>query len=154
MQKKRKTTLMNLKEPIQTVSSYANYADEMMIVPIALNKRSPYEIIAHLMLWDSFVLKKRLPQILHGYQLEEKVDEAALIEKVQNYTRKNTPSEVFQHFIEVRKILVNQVEHLSEEEWYEEFIVRGTTMNLFSYIGELIKHDQHHLKQIELFLKN
>lgn len=150
----RKDTLFYLREAIQKVTTYMTYPEEIMIVPIALNKRSPYEIVAHLMIWDGFVLKKRLPQILHDVQRQEVMKESAFVEKVQKYIRKNTPTEVFHQFIEVRKILLQQLEHLTEDEWYDEFLLADKKINLFTYMKEMIKHDDHHFKQIEAFLEN
>lgn len=148
----RNELLYNLREGILKVSSYATYPDYVMVEPIALNKRSVYEIVAHLMIWDSFILKKRLPQLLHQLEFTEIVKEAILVEKVSEYTKKHLPIEVFLQFIEVRRIFLQQLEKLSEEEWLVEFIVREVEVNLLNYIAEITKHDQHHFKQIETFL--
>lgn len=101
-----KNELLNdLREGILKVSSYAEYPNQVMIEPIALNKRSIYEIIAHLMVWDSFVLKKRLAQLLHQIEFKEVVNEEVFVEKVDAYTKKNTPTEVFLQFIKQPRTL-------------------------------------------------
>lgn len=150
----RTAILLNLREGIRKVSFYSTFADEQMNFPIALNKRAPYEIIAHLMVWDSFMLKNRLPQLVHHLELQGVFKEKNFIEKVKEYSEKNTPTEVFRQFIKVRGILIQQLEKVTEEQWYETFVLRDTTLNLFSYMNETVKHDQHHFKQIDVFLES
>lgn len=150
---KRDELLYDLREGIIKVSAYAKYPDYVMVEPIALNKRSSYEIIAHLLIWDSFVLKKRLPQLLLQLEFKEIVKEATLVEKVNEYTKNKTPTEVFLQFIEVRRILLQQLEKVSEADWLADFTVREVNINLLNYIAEISKHDRHHFKQIDTFLK-
>lgn len=120
--------------------------------PIADGKWSIAQMVMHLAEWDRFIRSERLPHMKKGAHLDPlpEVDEfnRRAIDKAEAL---DFPAIVNQA-IEERRMLKQQLESATSEQWNAVFYVDEKEMNMGRYFGDLTKHDAHHFKQIDTFL--
>lgn len=145
--------IQELRKSTQRVMDYEVYSNSILQTPINDSKWSPYEIVGHLAGWDSFMLKKRIPQLILNLDFIEDFEVENNNKRQNEYVTKLTPHENLQRFIQVRKLLITQIQNISQENWQKEFIINDEKWNFTKFFNAVIEHDDHHLNQIDEFLK-
>jgi hypothetical protein len=138
------------------VLSLQTMEDSLWLEPIAEGKWSTGEIIAHLTVWDRFVLEKRLPYMKPGAELTfGKEDVQAINESAASYARFHaSKATIIDEFANMREALLQHLNEIEENDFLAEFRINEKPRTLSRYIQGLIEHDEHHRKQIEDFLQS
>jgi uncharacterized damage-inducible protein DinB len=127
--------------------------EETLIKETEPNKWSIREIIGHIYYWDKFLLDVMVPQMLEGASLPEFPDHDSYNEKAMKHIIKFTSTkELLDEFALIRERLLHKIEALPED---TAFTI-GKGKRSFSperFLAMFVEHDDHHIKQIEAFLK-
>lgn len=142
-----------MRESIQKVIGYIDYSDCILRTSMDQGKWSIFETIGHLTAWDQFILKKRLPYLLHGVPLPPLQDVHIHIEKYMKSIRQIPTYEILRYFIQVRKMLVTQVMQMSDEDWQKIVRIGQTEQTMAQYFQQLIEHDEKHFRQMDAYLQ-
>ncbi|MFS1512214.1 DinB family protein [Chengkuizengella sp. SCS-71B] len=125
---------------------------ETIYQPIAENKWSIAEIISHLMFWDRYILQERIPIMVPNASLKSDVNVNEMNNKASEYTRSEVSfNEIIDSLIDCRESIVSILEEKSEEELSSTFKINDKELNLISYFKGTLKHDAHHMQQINHF---
>ncbi|MCA0989047.1 DinB family protein [Guptibacillus algicola] len=137
-----------LEETVKQVS------EEMFFSPIKENKWSIAEIVAHLRVWDNFLLEERLPFIQNEARLEKNsVSVENTNSKAAKYANSGkSQSELIKETILERQKVVEKLQEFTPKEWEYTFYIDKYPLCLTSYIKGLVEHDHHHKLQIEVFM--
>lgn len=149
--KERIITLM--RGSIQRVIRYIDLSDCLLRIPMEVDKWSIFETIGHLTAWDQFILKKRLPYLIHELPLPSLQDVDGHIEKYMKSIRQIPTYEILRYFIQVRKMLVTQIMQMSDEDWQKIVRIGQKEYTMTQYFQQLIEHDEKHFRQIESYLQ-
>lgn len=120
-------------------------------MPLAIGKWSTCEIIGHLILWDQFLIEKRLPGLLlkMGTVESPKVNEMNAL--AASLSKEKMKEEVINEFIEERYRLLDIIIELSNDVFAQIFSIGKSHLTLGGYFDGLIEHDLHHFQQIKDF---
>ncbi|WP_026694468.1 DinB family protein [Peribacillus kribbensis] len=127
-------------------------SDEWFFSPLAEGKWSAAAIVSHFRFWDRYILEERLPLMLKGEDLPKSninVDEVNA--KAQEYAHSGvTKRELLDEAINWRE---RSCAALAGVEFSTSFRIGEKELTLLQFIEGDIEHDEHHMKQIEEFLK-
>ncbi|WP_377891214.1 DinB family protein [Alkalihalobacillus sp. R86527] len=137
-----------LEETVKQVS------EETFFTPIKESKWSIAEVLAHLRVWDTYLLEERLPFIQNEAKLEKN---SISVEKTNSIAAKyamsgKSQSELIHETILERQKVVARLQEFTPEEWEYTFYIDKYPLCLTSYIKGLVEHDYHHKLQIEVFI--
>ncbi|MCA1319350.1 DinB family protein [Bacillus tianshenii] len=117
------------------------------------SKWSIREIIGHIYYWDKFLLDVMVPQMSEGASLPEFPDHDAYNEKAMLHIAEfSTTRELLAEFTVTREHLLHNLNELPED---TSFTI-GKGKRIFTpekFLEMFVEHDDHHIKQIEAFLK-
>ncbi|MCT8138316.1 DinB family protein [Anaerobacillus sp. CMMVII] len=147
------TTLNNYKKTIEYLLTLKGVPQETLLIPIHADKWSVREIIGHLFYWDKFILEQMVPKICKEAKLPPFPDHDEYNTKAINYiTKFQTTSDLIDEFASTRETLCNKIASVSPE--FKFTIGKGKRQfTTDSFLKMFVKHDVHHLKQIQEFLK-
>ncbi|NDI34217.1 DinB family protein [Chengkuizengella sediminis] len=128
---------------------------ERIYQPITKNKWSIAETISHLMFWDRFILEERMPLMVPKARLLSNVDVTEMNSKASEYALSEVSfEELIDSLIDYRKKIVSMLQHKTEGELSSSFKINDNELNLITYFKGTVKHDSHHIRQIDIFLQN
>ncbi|MDP5273595.1 DinB family protein [Chengkuizengella axinellae] len=128
---------------------------ETIYQPLAEHKWSIAEILSHLMLWDRYILHERIPLMVPNASLKSDVNVSEMNSKASEYTRSKVSfEEIINNLVDSRERIVSILEHKTEDELSSTFKINNNELNLISYFKGTVQHDEHHMQQINDFLKS
>ncbi len=150
---KGKIEIMNhYKKSIDWVNKLREITDEKWRTPIEKGIWTAAEIIGHLVPWDEFVLKHRIPHLFTNAQLPVSPDAELVNQKAAKLSRVQSRKETIDLFIENRNNLIKKLSDLQDDLWIQDLFINGNRMSLYLYLKGLIEHDIHHFKQIQIMM--
>ncbi|MGN4443438.1 hypothetical protein ACTFOB_00590 [Bacillus cereus group sp. MYBK79-1] len=112
------------------------------------------DVISHFIIWDDFVMKYRMPYFVSTQSVPhfptdvEEMNKSAII-----YARSGIPREkLINQFIYTRKQLVDEIERIPADNFYNDFQIGTKKVMLNHYFSSLIQHDLKHKEEIIQFL--
>lgn len=140
-------TLHQFEKTIEEIIKLKDLEETELIEPISEGKWSIREIVGHLYYWDKYNLEVMVPKMSDGEILPEFPEHDQYNEKGIYYLRDKSVESILTIFIKTRKELIDNLENISEDTRFT--IGKGKRQ----YSGEsftkiFLKHDIHHLKQI------
>lgn len=144
-------------EMLAFVRSLAGLDRDLWLAPLKPGKWSIAETIAHLLYWDRFILKERLPVMQAGAVLPQAgIDLEAFNGEAARYAREEaSQEEVIQTFCEIREMLLDEISKRSEKEISAILYTASQKQtSLYSYFQGMIEHDRHHLEPMKQFILN
>ncbi|WP_050616377.1 DinB family protein [Bacillus testis] len=130
--------------------------------PIADEKWSCAQIVAHIMLWDEYVANEILPQMKQDADVRSKsIQEVNDI--ATDYGHSGiTAEELIKQTMECRKKLIASLRRKPDPAFFETFTLDGEAIDeysgqphtLYGYLCSFIWHDGHHKQQVESFLSS
>ncbi|WP_026691387.1 DinB family protein [Alteribacter aurantiacus] len=142
-------TLMQFEKTADEVAALGKAPKEALLNPIEAGKWTPREIICHMFYWDKFNKEQMVPHMADGARLPAFPDHDKHNAEGLEYLKKcEDPEEVIDLFVKVRNELVSEFESLNPD---MRFTI-GEGKRQFSpesFVKMFVKHDQHHLKQMD-----
>ncbi|MBM7094780.1 DinB family protein [Bacillus sp. H-16] len=142
-------TLVQFEKAADEFAGLKEVPGEALVEPIGVGKWSPREVICHMYYWDKFNKEQMVPHMADGARLPAFPDHDAHNAEGLKYLKScEKPEEVIDLFVEMRKELAAEFEVLNPD---MRFTI-GTGKRQFSpesFVKMFVKHDQHHLKQLE-----
>lgn len=147
----------------KTLNQFSKTMEEILILkeveesklkePIRSGKWSIREIIGHLYYWDKFNLEEMVPKMSDGVRLPEFPDHDLHNEEGIHYLRDRSVGNIIDLFVETRRQLVESLAAIPEDTRF--FIGKGKRQySRESFTTIFLKHDKHHVKQINEKLNN
>ncbi|WP_077596128.1 DinB family protein [Oceanobacillus kimchii] len=140
-------------ETANNVARLKQYDEETLTTPIKKGKWSIREIVGHIYYWDRFHLIKMLPNMTHGADLPPFPDHDQHNEEALEFLQDKSAKEIMDMFIEKRKEFIEEITTIDKG---SKFTIGGSKRQFTtdSFLKIFIKHDKHHIKQIEGFLED
>ncbi|MFS0865029.1 DinB family protein [Fredinandcohnia sp. 179-A 10B2 NHS] len=145
---------------IQAKQELLNWAESLKDVPDDIWFKSFNEgswgtadVISHFISWDRFVLENRLYPLLKRESFPEvQVDIEEINQKASKYARSGiTKEDLLDELISIRQEVIAAISELPETEFHQ--LLPGKSITLLDYFFGLIKHDEHHIQQINTFIQ-
>lgn len=136
---------------IDEVSRLKEADEQILVTPIKEDAWSIREIIGHMYYWDDYNLQNMVSQMANGANLPAFPDHDAQNEKAVQSLEGQSVYQIIDLFIKRRKEFLGAVRNVDKQ---DRFTI-GTGKRAFSaenFVKIFVKHDAHHLKQIEIFL--
>ncbi|MFJ7737700.1 DinB family protein [Lysinibacillus sp. NPDC097287] len=153
MNETKKQILLHFKDFVDRVEDLKYLSEEQWRSPIDKGQWSIAEVIGHLIPWDEFVLRQRIPYLFKETQLPKGPDTEQINNQASVDSKRRTKEETIEVFIEGRKNLINAIDNLEEDLWTQDFIIGEVELTLFSYFFSIAEHDEHHFGQIQRVLR-
>ncbi|MED3398017.1 DinB family protein [Bacillus wiedmannii] len=112
------------------------------------------DVISHFIIWDDFVMKYRIPYFLSTQSVPrfpkdvEEMNKSAIIYARSGISRE----ELINQFSYTRKQLVDEIERIPADNFYNDFQIGTKKVMLNHYFSSLIQHDLKHKEEIIQFL--
>ncbi|WP_017187559.1 DinB family protein [Alkalibacillus haloalkaliphilus] len=148
-----KKVLKQFEETMDTIQKLKEVPEAQLTEPISDGKWSIREIVGHLYYWDKHNLEKMVPLMTNGGKLPPFPNHDEHNEEAVAYIKDHSVETVIDDFIETRKELI---ESISKVEKDTRFTI-GQGKRKFSsesFIKIFVKHDVHHLQQINVKLNH
>ncbi|MCT1902425.1 DinB family protein [Oceanobacillus sojae] len=136
---------------INEVSKLKEADEQSLVTPIKKNAWSIREIIGHMYYWDDYNLHNMVSQMHHGVNLPAFPDHDAQNEEAIQSLEGQSVYQIIDLFIERREEFLDAARKVDKQ---DRFTI-GDGKRAFSaesFVKIFVKHDAHHLKQIENFL--
>lgn len=136
---------------IDEVSKLKEADEQILVTPIKEEAWSIREIIGHMYYWDDYNLHNMISQMTNGSNLPAFPDHDAQNEKAVQSLEGQSVYQIIDLFIKRREEFLDTVRKVDKQ---DRFTI-GTGKKAFSaesFVKIFVKHDAHHLKQIENFL--
>lgn len=136
---------------IDEVSKLKEADEQILVTPIKEEAWSIREIIGHMYYWDDYNLHNMISQMTNGANLPAFPDHDAQNEKAVQSLEGQSVYQIIDLFIKRREEFLDTVRKVDKQ---DRFTI-GTGKKAFSaesFVKIFVKHDAHHLKQIENFL--
>lgn len=134
-------------------STALKMSKDVFFQPIKQGKWSPAEILSHIMKWDHYLLKERIPFLHSEANLPRLEHVEEVNQRAAEYARSGLSKEkLIAETIEARRQVVERLQRINPIEWKSTFYIDKYPNCLTSYIKGLIEHDDHHKLQIEVFM--
>ncbi|MFT4416405.1 DinB family protein [Fredinandcohnia humi] len=151
--------ISSFKEYSSWIDTLKNVDDHIWKTPIAADKWSVREIIAHITNWDKYLLSDILPSIRRGEKIS--FPEFEPFNKIASDYAKSgvTKQDILNEAKDTRELLVKELNELPFETVTKHILVNevthcphtGTPYSLLYVVQEFIDHDRHHQKQVQQF---
>jgi len=127
--------------------------EEKLMKDTEQNKWSIREIIGHIYYWDKFLLDVMVPEMFEGAALPEFPDHDTYNEKAMKHiTEFTSTNELLNEFALTRESLLHKIKAIPADTAFT--IGKGKrTFSPETFMAMFVEHDDHHIKQIEVFLK-
>lgn len=139
-------------ETANYVGKLKKFEEETLTTPFKKGMWSIREIVGHIYYWDRFQLRKMLPNMTHGADLLPFPDHDQHNEEAIKFLQGKSAKEIIDMFIEKRKEFIEEITTIDKG---SKFTIGGSKRQFTadSFLKIFIKHDKHHIKQIEGFLE-
>ncbi|AST92518.1 MULTISPECIES: DinB family protein [Sutcliffiella] len=145
-------TFQQFAETLNAVQMLSNKDESILLEPIGEGKWSQKEIIAHLYYWDKFNLEVMVPKMSDGANLPQFPDHDEYNKLAIDTLEKYTVHTIIQYFVETRNELLQKIKNVPSDIKFT--IGKGKRQySAESFIKMFLKHDAHHIEQINGKLK-
>ncbi|MBW8348584.1 DinB family protein [Bacillus sp. IITD106] len=142
-----KKVLKQFEETIDVILTLKQVQESLLLEPIREGKWSIREIVGHLYYWDKYNLEKMLPEMADGANLPPFPDHDEYNEEAISYLKDQPIESIINSFIATRKELIRSISNIGEDVRFT--IGKGKRqLSVESFIKIFLKHDIHHLQQI------
>ncbi|WP_066295575.1 DinB family protein [Bacillus sp. FJAT-29937] len=149
MNEKKRQICSHYETTIDRVKKYYSLSEDKWRMPIEEGKWTIAEVIGHLIPWDEFILKQRIPYFFQDNQLPKGPDAEIVNNQAAAKSRERSKEETINKFISVREDLIGALKNFEDSLWEQEFTIGDSKLSLYSYFSGMAKHDIHHFEQIE-----
>jgi uncharacterized damage-inducible protein DinB len=115
--------------------------------PVKEGKWSIRQIVGHLYYWDKFNLGRMVPHMNDGADLPAFPDHDMHNEEAMSFITDHSTEDLIDSFVTTRKELAERISGVGKD---VRFTIGGGKRKLSaeSFIKIFLKHDEHHLRQI------
>lgn len=148
-----KKVLKQFEDTLEVIQKLKEVQESQLRDPISKGKWSIREIIGHLYYWDKYNLEKMVPAMTNGANLPQFPNHDQHNEEAVTYLIDYSVEAIIDAFIETRKELIESISKVGEDVRFKI----GNGKREFSgesFIKIFVKHDIHHLQQINEKLSN
>ena len=148
-----KKILSQFKDTLDDIQKLKDVKESQLKEPISKGKWSIREIVGHLYYWDKYNLEKMVPIMANGANLPQFPNHDEHNKEAIAYMEDYSVESIIDAFIETRNELIESIFKVGED---VRFTI-GKDKRQFSgesFIKIFIKHDIHHLQQINGKLNN
>ncbi|MDA1525696.1 DinB family protein [Bacillus cereus] len=112
------------------------------------------DVISHFIVWDVFLIKDRIPYFISGQSVPNvPIDVEEMNKGAIKYARSGiSKEEILEQFNVTRKKLVDQIERIPTQYFYNDYQFGTKKVRLNHYFSSLIQHDLKHKEEIIRFL--
>ncbi|WP_163529334.1 DinB family protein [Halobacillus ihumii] len=146
---KKQQVIRHLKDSIDWVQSLNQLPEESWRLPIEEGKWSVAEVIRHLVLWDDFIIHKRLPYLFTSQDFPGTPDVEVMNSKAAIQARDDSKEETVELFKQTRSKLLEQLADIEDIRYEESLSLKSRKESLYDYLKGIMEHDEHHFKQIK-----
>lgn len=148
-----KKTLSQFNKTIDDISNLKEVSEVKLCEPISEGKWAIREIVGHLYYWDKFNLENMLPLMIEGADLPKFPEHDKHNKEAMTFLKNDSVKSIIDNFVVTRKELKDRISSVDEN---IRFTIGGGERQFSgeSFIKIFIKHDIHHLKQINKKLHN
>ncbi|EJS68804.1 DinB family protein [Bacillus cereus] len=139
---------------IEWCQTLKGVSDDIWFRPLKKGAWATADVISHFIVWDKFLMKYRIPCFLKAQPVfnvptdVEEMNKSAIV-----YARSGISKEkLIDHFIFTRKQLVDQIERIPAQYFYNDYQFGTKKLRLNNYFLSLIQHDLKHKEEIIQFL--
>lgn len=140
---------------VHWVLSLKNISDDLWLKPFQEGSWGTADVISHFISWDNFIIKNRISYLLRGECFSNiNVDVEFINKEASKYARSGiVKDDLIDEFISVREELLNLIDKIPQEKFYQSLQGRENT-TLGEYFVGMIDHDLKHRQQIDLHINN
>lgn len=149
MRKGKKEVIEHHYNALEFVRTLNNISEDQWRTKIAEGKWTVAEIIGHLIPWDEFVLKKRVPYLFSDHEFPKGPDADITNAESASKTKEQEKKVIIDEFILVRNDLLIAIDRIPTSRWEVDLVIGQTRLSLFDYFDGLAKHDVHHFRQVK-----
>lgn len=112
------------------------------------------DVISHFIVWDAFLIKHRIPYFICGQSVPNvPIDVEEMNKGAIKYARSGiSKEEILEQFNVTRKKLVDQIERIPTQYFYNDYQFGTKKVRLNHYFSSLIQHNLKHKEEIIQFL--
>lgn len=140
---------------VDWVLSLKNISNDLWFKPFREGSWGIADVISHFISWDKFIIKNRISYLLRGECSPNiDVDVEFINKEASEYVRSGIlKDDLIDEFISVREELVNLIEKIPKEKFYQLLQGKEDT-TLSEYFEGMIDHDLKHRQQIDWHINN
>ncbi|OZU90531.1 hypothetical protein CIL03_05130 [Virgibacillus indicus] len=155
-----KDLILELEQFTSWVLSLQTIEERLFFKPIKEGKWSPAEIITHITFWDRYIVDEMLPAMNQNAKIEsvefEVINSRASKHAMSGISKK----QIIDNQIIARNNVISLLREKTDEEFFAKFTLNGEEIDpysgyphtMYNYFAGFAWHDNHHKKQIEVFL--
>lgn len=143
---------MHYEKSILRLEHLLDVTEQQWRMPIQQGKWTVAEVIGHLIPWDQFVLNERLPFLFSNNQLLKGPNVEQMNAQSASSSRLQSKEQIVQTLLKYRRLLLQALHGLPDEQWQQSFKIGCSELTLYSYFAGLVEHDQHHFLQVQKVL--
>ncbi|UOR13351.1 DinB family protein [Halobacillus amylolyticus] len=151
---KKQQVIGHFEDSIDWVQSLSQLPEESWRLPIEQGKWSVAEVVRHLVLWDEFIINKRLPYLFTSQDMPVPPDVEVMNEKAAIQARNDSKEETVDLFEQTRRELVNRLNDIEDIRYEEAISLQSSKVSLYEYLEGIMQHDVHHFEQIKQVLND
>ncbi|AOY16232.1 hypothetical protein BGI23_13715 [Bacillus sp. ABP14] len=142
---------LNIIEWCQTLKGLS---DDMWLRSFKNGSWGIADVISHFIVWDTFLIKHRIPYFISGQSVPNvPIDVEEMNKGAIKYARSGIlREELINQFSYTRKQLVDEIERIPTDNFYNDFQIGIKKVRLNHYFSSLIHHDLKHKEEIIQFL--
>lgn len=141
-------TLNQFEKMVDPILALKEIAEEKRSEPIKEGKWSIIQVVGHLYYWDKFNLEVMVPKMAEGADLPQFPDHDQHNEEAMSFIEGFSAESLMDIFVQTRKELNEELSKVGKD---VRFTIGGGKRKFSgeSFVKIFIKHDGHHLKQIQ-----
>lgn len=148
-----KEILKQFEDTLDTIQKLKDVQESQLKEPISKGKWSTREIVGHLYYWDKYNLEIMVPIMVNGADLPQFPNHDQHNKEAISYLKDHSVASIIDAFTETRKELIERIPTVGEDVRFT--IGKGNRQfSSESFIKTFVKHDIHHLQQINGKLNN
>ncbi|PFR92865.1 hypothetical protein COK43_06730 [Bacillus cereus] len=112
------------------------------------------DVISHFIMWDVFLIQDIIPYFISEQSVPNvPIDVEEMNKGAIKYARSGiSKEEILDQFSVTRKKLIDQIERIPVDNFYNDFQISTKKVRLNHYFSSLIQHDLKHKEEIMQFL--
>ncbi|KAB8129198.1 DinB family protein [Gracilibacillus oryzae] len=141
-------TLSQFEKMVDRVTELKAIPEEKLSDPVKEGKWSIMQIVGHLYYWDKFNLENMVPNMTDDGDLPQFPDHDQHNEEAMSVIKEYSVESLIDSFVITRKELIERISEVGKD---VRFTIGGgkRKFSAEAFIKIFIKHDAHHLKQID-----
>jgi len=140
---------MHYEKSIRWLEQLFSVTDKQWRTPIKQGKWTVAEVIGHFIPWDDFVINERMPLLFTDELLAKGPNVQQMNAAAASSSRQQSKEHTLQALLNRRRVLLQLLDGLSDEQWQRSFRIGTSELTLYSYFAGLIAHDEHHFLQVQ-----